>query len=104
MLMYNRCRSWKASELHLKSWDDLHKLWYFLLKENNMLMTQCRMLHAQNVRIPNPERLPKEWASSAFFVKIVDGKYGDMRSGHFMRIHQSSEAQTFLVSNLTYES
>ncbi|KAJ1415531.1 Ribosomal protein L47, mitochondrial [Sesbania bispinosa] len=52
-------RSWKASELRLKSWDDLHKLWYVLLKEKNMLMTQRQMLHAQNFRFPNPERIPK---------------------------------------------
>ncbi|KAM1026002.1 hypothetical protein ACFX13_039707 [Malus domestica] len=52
-------RSWKADELRLKSWDDLNKLWYVLLKEKNMLMTQRQMLHAQNLRFPNPERLPK---------------------------------------------
>ncbi|MBA0835484.1 hypothetical protein Goarm_007762 [Gossypium armourianum] len=52
-------RSWKASELRVKSWDDLHKLWYVLLKEKNMLMTQRQMLHAQNLRFPNPERIPK---------------------------------------------
>ncbi|GMJ06707.1 hypothetical protein like AT1G07830 [Hibiscus trionum] len=52
-------RSWKASELRLKSWDDLHKLWYVLLKEKNMLMTQRQMLHAQNLRFPNLERIPK---------------------------------------------
>ncbi|KAM0979599.1 hypothetical protein ACFX13_015716 [Malus domestica] len=52
-------RSWKAAELRLKSWDDLNKLWYVLLKEKNMLMTQRQMLHAQNLRFPNPERLPK---------------------------------------------
>nr|DAD27614.1 TPA_asm: hypothetical protein HUJ06_029082 [Nelumbo nucifera] len=44
-------RSWKASELRLKSWDDLHKLWYVLLKEKNMLMTQRQMLHAQNLTV-----------------------------------------------------
>ncbi|KAJ4712277.1 39S ribosomal protein L47, mitochondrial [Melia azedarach] len=52
-------RSWKASELRLKSWDDLQKLWYVLLKEKNMLMTQRQMLHAQNLQFPNPERIPK---------------------------------------------
>ncbi|KAK4768273.1 hypothetical protein SAY87_003414 [Trapa incisa] len=52
-------RSWKACELRLKSWDDLHKLWYVLLKEKNMLMTQRQMLQAQNLRFSNPERLPK---------------------------------------------
>ncbi|CAH9092402.1 unnamed protein product [Cuscuta europaea] len=52
-------RSWKAPELRLKSWDDLHKLWYVLLKEKNMLMTQRQMLYAQNLRFPNPERISK---------------------------------------------
>lgn len=52
-------RSWKASELRLKSWDDLQKLWYVLLKEKNMLMTQRQLLHSQNFRFPNPERIPK---------------------------------------------
>ncbi|KAK9733820.1 hypothetical protein RND81_04G094800 [Saponaria officinalis] len=52
-------RSWKATELRLKSWDDLNKLWYVLLKEKNMLMTQRQMLNAQNLRFPNPERISK---------------------------------------------
>lgn len=52
-------RSWKACELRLKSWDDLNKLWYVLLKEKNMLMTQRQMLNSQNLRFPNPERLSK---------------------------------------------
>ncbi|KAM7258615.1 hypothetical protein ACFE04_014356 [Oxalis oulophora] len=52
-------RGWKACELRLKSWDDLQKLWYVLLKEKNMLMSQRQMLHAQNLRFQHPERLPK---------------------------------------------
>ncbi|GAB2289529.1 hypothetical protein Dimus_023839 [Dionaea muscipula] len=52
-------RSWKASELRLKSWDDLQKLWYVLLKEKNMLMTQRQMLRSQNLNFPNPERVSK---------------------------------------------
>ncbi|XP_057865807.1 uncharacterized protein LOC131073395 isoform X1 [Cryptomeria japonica] len=52
-------RGWKASELRLKSWNDLQKLWFVLLKEKNMLMSQRQMMQAQNLRFPNPERMSK---------------------------------------------
>ncbi|XP_014770092.1 39S ribosomal protein L47, mitochondrial [Octopus bimaculoides] len=64
-------RPWHLAELRLKSNEDLHKLWYILLKERNMLMT----MEAEYIRraelFPNPERLFKVDESMQNILEIV---------------------------------
>ena len=43
----------------MKSFEDLHKLWYVLLKERNALLTEFDDCEARNVQMPHPERLHK---------------------------------------------
>jgi large subunit ribosomal protein L47 len=64
-------RPWKKDELRLKSNEDLHKLWYILLKERNMLMTMAEEYKRQTQLFPNPERLEKVEESMENLLDIV---------------------------------
>ncbi|GAB6019107.1 39S ribosomal protein L47, mitochondrial [Chamberlinius hualienensis] len=52
-------RGWRIEELRIKSNSDLHKLWYVLLKERNMLLTMEYNCKDNCELFPNPERLDK---------------------------------------------
>eukprot|EP01129_Flabellula_baltica_P005780 TRINITY_DN2117_c0_g1_i1.p1 TRINITY_DN2117_c0_g1~~TRINITY_DN2117_c0_g1_i1.p1 ORF type:complete len:155 (-),score=35.84 TRINITY_DN2117_c0_g1_i1:16-480(-) len=68
-------RAWSASELRLKSFSDLHKLWFVLLKEKNMLLTQREAFRKSGEResYPSPYRLRKVRKSMAR-IQVVLGE------------------------------
>ncbi|TGZ63072.1 hypothetical protein CRM22_007106 [Opisthorchis felineus] len=64
-------RPWRKEELRLKSNSDLHRLWYILLKERNMLMTMDEEHYRCLERMPNPERFEKVEESMENIMYVV---------------------------------
>lgn len=64
-------RSWKMDELRIKSNADLHKLWYILLKERNMLLTMQEAAKENTELFPNPERFDRVEESMANLEDVV---------------------------------
>jgi large subunit ribosomal protein L47 len=78
-------RSWLLPELRIKSNTDLHKLWYILLKERNMLKTMEHQHKAQWVYWASPERIDKVEESMANIETVVRERntaYYQLEVGH----------------------
>uniref|UniRef100_A0A182J168 Large ribosomal subunit protein uL29m n=1 Tax=Anopheles atroparvus TaxID=41427 RepID=A0A182J168_ANOAO len=52
-------RGWTKDDLRIKSNSDLHKLWFVLLKERNLLLTMEHECKEKMELFPSPERLDK---------------------------------------------
>lgn len=85
-------RSWKASELRLKSFEDLHKLWFVLQKERNMLLSERAMAKSMGERMKAPARMLKVRKSMAR-IKVVLGErlriYKTLRRQQILALEQN---------------
>ncbi|CAN0287681.1 unnamed protein product [Pylaiella littoralis] len=66
-------RNWSVQELRRKSFEDLHKLWFVLYKEKNMLQTQVVLSRRSKVPIPAGDRRQKVKRSMKA-IKVVVGE------------------------------
>jgi large subunit ribosomal protein L47 len=64
-------RAWRIEELRIKSNSDLHKLWFVLLKERNMLKTMEHACKEECELFPSPERIDKVEESMDNLEKVV---------------------------------
>ncbi|XP_069123686.1 large ribosomal subunit protein uL29m-like [Argopecten irradians] len=77
-------RPWKMDELRIKSNTDLHKLWYVLLKERNMLLTMRHAYRHEGTAFPNPERIDKVEESMENLMEVIkerDNAYSLLETG-----------------------
>ena len=65
--------AWTPAQLRLKSFEDLQKLWFVLLKERNMLHTYKRQCKGLGEPMQGPERIAKV-RESMRGIKIVMGE------------------------------
>ena len=70
---------WRCSDLRVKSFDDLQKLWFVLLKERNMLLTYRHQCTVTASRMANPERLQKVKKSMAHIKMVMGERYREVR-------------------------
>lgn len=77
-------RNWNLSELRIKSNQDLHKLWFILLKENNMLLTMEEQAKEEHRLFPSPERLDsvkKSMGNLEYVVRERNRAYFELETG-----------------------
>lgn len=87
-----RCgRSWRLDELRIKSNSDLHKLWYVLLKEKNMLLTMEHECDEKYELFPNPERIDKVHESMENLETVVRERN---RAYHLLETGRDGERPT----------
>lgn len=100
-------RAWMKEELRNKSSSDLHKLWYILLKERNMLMTmedECKRL---NRLFPSPERVDKVQISMNNLEGVVTERnkiYYELEVGELAYVRKEEETNTLLGVKGVYQT
>lgn len=89
-------RSWKKEELRIKSNTDLHKLWYILLKEYNMLLTMEHECKERFELFPSPERIDKVQESMKNLEDVVRERN---KAYHMLETGEIGERPVEMVQN-----
>jgi len=89
-------RAWKKDELRIKSNEDLHKLWYVLLKERNMLLTMEHASKEDYYIFASPERIDKVKESMQNLEEVVRERN---RAYHLLETGETGEREISIVKD-----
>lgn len=93
-------RSWSAKELRRKSYQDLHKLWYVLYKERNMLLTEQQLSRRRQLIFPQPDRLYKVQKSMGAIKQVLGERKQEKVAAHLaasqMEVGMMAESETLM--------
>lgn len=89
-------RHWEKDELRIKSNQDLHKLWFVLLKERNMLKTMEHECNEKMELFASPERLDKVEMSMENLELVVRERN---KAYHLLETGETGERPGKLVTN-----
>ncbi|VEU37375.1 unnamed protein product [Pseudo-nitzschia multistriata] len=100
-------RQWSAKELRRKSYEDLHRLWYVLYKEKNMLLTEQQLSRRRQLIFPQPERFKKVQKSMGAIRQVLGERKRETVAAHLAR-HEEKELAKQMTDELdgqdTYEA
>ena len=97
-------RSWSAKELRRKSYDDLHKLWYVLYKERNMLLTEQQLSRRRQLIFPQPERLYKVQKSMGAIRQVLGERKRVKVAAHLASQSEKKNDQEIMEDSMLSES
>jgi len=86
-------RSWSVTELRRKSYEDLHKLWYVLYKERNMLLTEQQLSRRRQILFPQPERFRKVQKSMGAIKHVLGERKQKKVAEHLSRMEEALQRE-----------
>jgi large subunit ribosomal protein L47 len=97
-----------VKEVRRKSYEDLHKLWYVLYKERNMLLTEQQLSRRRQLTFPQPDRLQKVQKSMNAIKQVLGERKREKIAAHVASqmekaMMRESEANEDVVVDITEE-
>lgn len=97
-------RSWSAKELRRKSYDDLHKLWYVLYKEKNMLLTESNLARRHSYEMVQPDRRRKVQKSMGGIKQVLGERKRRKIADHRAYLREMERFEALMMSSSSLSS